>query len=144
MSFFELSTPMHMLDKTRREHHRLQDEVNIDNVFNFMVTANHIRDYVKKSGAVPEPILNAFFQEQDMLDCQDLCNKGKHMTLERNRPDPSTRIMSSQIGAGYIGEMVVGSGDTWLLVSGDRKVDIVELADRVLHKLESFFSKHSI
>ena len=42
MSFFELRTPRDLLEKAHREHDRLTCAFNIDNVFNFFVTAFHI------------------------------------------------------------------------------------------------------
>ncbi len=131
-----------MLDKAHREHQRLHEHPDIDNVFNFLVTANHIRDYVQKLGSAPQQAMHASLQDQDIKDCRDLCDKGKHVTLTK-RPDPSTRIMSSHIGAGMVGEMMVGGGDTWLLVSGDRQVDVERLGGRVIQKWECFFSTHS-
>jgi hypothetical protein len=54
---------------------------NIDNVFNFFVTAYHIQDYICKTGVVPQPALDAFLGDQDILDARDLCDKGKHLRL---------------------------------------------------------------
>lgn len=132
-----------MLDKAHREHARLKGCVDIDNVFNFMVTANHIRDYVERLGSVPQALLQSFLADQDLRDCRDLCDKGKHVRLTR-RADPSTRVMSSHIGAGYVGEMMVGAGDTWLLESSGRTVDIERLAERVMQKWGHFFSIHNL
>lgn len=42
-----------MLEKARREHARMSSSFDIDHVFNFFVTANHIRDYVEKTGRHP-------------------------------------------------------------------------------------------
>ena len=143
LAFFELATPRDMLEKARREHARLRGHWDIDNVFNFVVTANHIRDYVQRLGSVPGADMDAFLSDQDLKDCRDLCDKGKHVRLT-HRPDPSTRIMSSHVGAGMLGEMMVGAGDTWYLETAGRAVDIDHLADRVLKKWEHFFSLHAL
>jgi hypothetical protein len=132
-----------MLDKAHREHQRLRANFDIDNVFNFVVTANHIRDYVLRLGSVQRSDLEVFLDDQDLRDCRDLCDKGKHVRLTK-RADPTTRMMSSHIGVGVLGEMMVGAGDTWLLESGDRTVDIDRLADRVIQKWERFFSEHGL
>jgi phosphoglycolate phosphatase-like HAD superfamily hydrolase len=143
MNFFELSTPRHMLDKAHREYQRLRQCFDIDNVFNFLVTANHIRDYVQRLGTVPQSTLDAFLQDQDIKDCRDLCDKGKHVILTK-RTDPTARVINSHVGVGKVGEMMVGAGDTWLLESGGRKVDVGRLAERVIKKWESFFSTHAM
>ncbi len=143
MTFFELATPRHMLDKARREHARLRSCWNIDNVFNFVVTTNHIRDYVVSLRSVPTKELEAFLDDQDLKDCRDLCDKGKHVRLTK-RPDPTTRVMRSHVGTGMVGELMVGAGDTWYLESGSRTIDIEPLTDRVLQKWEQFFAKHAL
>jgi hypothetical protein len=53
VTFLELRTRRDMLMKAKREHSRLKTIFDIDNVFNFFVTANHIRDYIEKNGAAP-------------------------------------------------------------------------------------------
>lgn len=143
MAFFELRTPADMLAKARREHQRLRERFDIDNVFNFFVTANHIRDYIQKTEAVEKAIIDAFLQDQDMKDCRDLCDKGKHLTLTK-RTDPSTGIWSGCIGGAPIGELPIGGEDQWVLFSGDREIDVEWLADRVLAKWEAFFSTHGL
>lgn len=144
MTFFELSSPRHMLEKAHREHARLRQCVDIDNVFNFFVTAYHILDYVKKLGSVPKSDVKTFSKDQDIEDCGDLCNKGKHVILDRDRPDPSTRITRNSIGGGMVGEMMVGAEDMWFLETGGRKVDVMRLAERILQKWEAFFATHSL
>ena len=97
MGFFELSAPVHMLDKARRELDRLERVLDIDNVLNFFVTAYHIKDYVESSGRIPKPALEKLFEDPDMRFCQALCNKGKHLVLTRSA-DPSTRIPAASSG----------------------------------------------
>ena len=143
MAFFDLISPRQMLEKAQREHARLKERVDIDNVFNFMVTANHICDYVERLGSVPQAALASFLADQDLRDCRDLCDKGKHVRLTR-RTDPSTRVMSSHVGAGHIGEMMVGAGDTWLIESSGRRVDVQNLAEQVMRKWVKFFATHNL
>ena len=143
MTFFELRTPRDMLEKAKREYNRLRQQFNIDNVFNFFVTAYHIHDYVLKTNAVPQVDLEQFAKDQDIRDCRDLCDKGKHLRLDK-RADPSTIIWNGTIGGAPIGALPIGGGDKWVLFSGNREVDIEWLAERVLSKWESFFSAHGL
>src|ERR1700734_3582872 len=89
MSYFQLQTPRDMLEKARREHDRLFADFNIDNVFNFFVTAYHIQDYIKMAGSVPRAVLRSFLNDPDLKAARDMCNKGKHMMLTQG-PDPVT------------------------------------------------------
>ena len=76
MGFFELGTAEKMLEKAKRELARLEDDVSIDPVFNFFVTAYHIVDTLPKK-------LKADVLKEDLIQrCADACNKAKHMKLD--------------------------------------------------------------
>lgn len=143
MAFFELRTARDMLAKAHREYDRLTANFDIDNLFNFFVTANHIRDYLQKSKAVPAGVLHAFLQDPDLLDCRDLCDKGKHLTLTQ-RADPTTDTMSGCYGGAPYGAMPYGGGTVWLLYTGKRSVDVQQLASRVVAKWDAFFSANNL
>jgi len=143
MAFFELRTPRDMLEKTRREHQRLAASFDIDNIFNFFVTAYHISDYIRKTASVTQFVLDTFLQDQDIKDCHDLCDKGKHLTLTK-RADPTTVIWSGCIGGAPIGELPIGDGDKWGLFVGEREVDVLWLSERVLAKWDEFFASNDL
>lgn len=143
MAFLELRTPRDMLDKARREYARLAENFNIDNVFNFFVTANHIRDYIEKNGTVKQSLIDRFFTDQEMQDCRDLCDKAKHLRLTK-RTDPLTHKWSGCIGGAPIGALPIGADGEWELWSNDRAVNIERLAERVLQKWEEFFELHGL
>ena len=143
MAFLELRTPRDMLDKAEREYARLQANFDIDNVFNYFVTANHIRDYIMKNNSVPQAVMDSFFSDQDMKDCRDLCDKAKHLKLTK-RPDPQTHKWSGCIGGAPIGVLPIGGDGEWELWSNDRAVNIQQLAERVLNKWRDFFATHCL
>lgn len=140
MSFFHLRTPKDMLEKAHREHGRLTTSWNIDNLFNFFVTAYHIRDYILMTGAVERSELDEFFRDPDMSACRDMCNKGKHLTLVRQPEDPKTLMWSGCLGGAPLGSMPLGAGDVWVLHTADRAIDVKCLAERVLAKWDAFFA----
>ena len=143
MAFLELRTPRDMLEKARREYARLSGRFDIDHVFNFFVTANHISDYVKESGTVPQAELDVLFQDQDLKDCRDLCDKAKHLRLTK-RADPMTHKWGGEIGGAPIGMLPIGADGEWELWSGDRAVEITPLATRGLEKWDLFFEKNGL
>lgn len=143
MALFELKTPRDMLEKARREHQRLVERFDIDNLFNFFVTAYHISDYVRKTGATPQVELDTFLHDQDIKDCRDLCDKGKHLSLTK-RTDPTTHVWSGCIGGAPLNALPLNGGDKWILLTGDREVDVEWLAERVLAKWDAFFTTHGL
>lgn len=143
MSFFELRSPRDMLEKARREYQRLVCNLDIDNMFNFFVTAYHIKDYIDVMDAVENEIIEQFFTDFDMMDCRSLCNKGKHLTLTRST-DPRTVVWSNLVGGAPFGVIPPGGDSRWMLFTGGREVDVKRLAERVLAKWGKFFEENGL
>lgn len=137
MALFTLITAQDMLAKAHRERERLGQQFHADHVFNFFITANHIKDYVKHSGSVKQVVLEEFQKDQDISDCRDICDKGKHFKLTK-RFDPSTSQFSGCVGGAPVGMLPVAGGDVWMVEFENRSVDILVLARRVLEKWEKF------
>src|ERR1700691_4916692 len=121
-----------MLEKARREHTRLTAAFNIDNVFNFFVTAYHIQDYIKNTRAVPRATLDAFLKDQDIQDARDLCDKGKHLRLTK-RPNPSTtRQVLGPLNTVPLNTLPLNAYEEhWVLQSGSRTTRVATLANRI-------------
>lgn len=102
-AYFELSSPKDMLSKARREYQRLSKCINIDNVFNFFVTAYHIRDYIESTNSVEKNMIDNFFKDPELQICRDLCNKGKHLFLDNRSHDPNlmTHVWKGFFGGGH-------------------------------------------
>ena len=142
-NYFELRAPRDMLEKAKREHERLTENFNIDNVFNYFVTAYHIQDYFDEKSVIKDEV-KIFLKDQDLEDCKDLCNKGKHLALSRGRPDPRTQIMRGFINGAPLNTMSINAGKKWIMHLDNRIVDIELLANRVLVKWDDFFLKHNL
>lgn len=142
-SFFELKTPRDMLKKAERELIRLQADFSIDNIFNFFVTAYHVRDYVEEARKVSTRDLDSFFSDPDLQACQALCNKGKHMRLS-GHPNAMTDIASGGYGCHSFGEAAFGEGDIRRLFYADRAVDVRSLPARVIQKWDQFLLKNGL
>ncbi|MDP3338426.1 MAG: hypothetical protein Q8S51_16765 [Rhodoferax sp.] len=116
--FFDLVTPRDMLEKAKRELARLEAQVNVDNVYNFYVTACHIQDYVRKTNPSKIGELEKFLAQQDLTDCQDLCDKGKHLKLtKKNRPDPQAIVYDNLLsGNTPLGSIKFDEDPEWMLI----------------------------
>ena len=132
MGFFELGTAEKMLEKAKRELARLEDDVSIDPVFNFFVTAYHIADYLD------ERLEEKVKKESWFRLCRDAGNKAKHMELTHS-PDPeATKDYYLADGLGVQG---VRWGIQW--PDGEFR-EVVSFAREVIAKWEEFFVKHGI
>jgi hypothetical protein len=80
--FFEMTTPAHLLQKLEREYEGWRQEpVNTDRAWNFFVTAEHLPDWLARTGPrLPKGFsYKKFKQENSLLRiCSHLANGGKH------------------------------------------------------------------
>ena len=147
MSFFELRTPRDMLEKSKRERVKLCKQIDIDNVFNFFVTAYHIRDYINKSDVLPQTKIEEFFKDSDLRACRDLCNQGKHMTLTRSdNLDTNIAKHYGRLGGARLGLMRLGhvQMESWTLCIGGKSLEVKALAERIINKYEQFFEANNL
>ncbi len=141
-----LGSSADMLSKARRELSRLRDDVNIDTVFNFFVTAYHVQDYLRAEEPNCAGDVDALLTDPDLIVCRSICNQGKHLRVDRkaNPVGAKVSVRSGVIGIGVVGEMVVGAGILWDLTYDGTSHDPIALSERVLAKLEAFFDAHGI
>lgn len=143
MGFFGIKTPADLLKKLESEYERFQTDSSDENLYNFFLTANHLKDYLKNTNAVKQVILDIFASDQDIRDGKDPCDKAKHHTLT-GRPNPTTWTWTGEIGGAPIGMLAVGAGDKRIMFSGSREIDVDWLADRVMLKWRGFFTIHGL
>lgn len=139
-----LGSSTDMLSKARRELARLREDVNIDTVFNFFVTAYHVQDYLRADA--PKGDVDALLTDPDLVVCRSICNQGKHLKVDRKASPVGAKVSgrSGIVGIGVVGEMVVNAGILWDLTYDGTSHNPISLAERVLAKLEEFFAAHSI
>jgi hypothetical protein len=143
MSTLELKTPRDILEKAKRELIRLKAELNVDNVFNFFVTAYHIQDYIKNSKSAPQANLDAFIKGSEIQLCKDMCNQGKHLKLS-NKKNLNTTHLSGTFGGAPFGALPFNSSGMWLVMSDNQAMEVEILANNVIKKWEEFFKDNNI
>jgi hypothetical protein len=151
-AFFDLKSARDMLEKAKRERAKLTADLNIDNIFNFFVTAYHVRDYLMQAHGIPKLIVDAFVKNHPDLDmCHFICNKGKHLTLDpwKNEPDRNksasvSRVSGSAFNASAFNTTAFNAGPIQIFRVDGKEIDILNLPDRVLQGWEVFFVQHTI
>ena len=145
-----------LLEKVRRDEDRLykaiisQDSNSIsDSLFNFAVTAYHIKDWLKNEsiGGVERHI-----NSDPMLRlCADLCNGSKHKILNSAREvdDPAQSINNSELTC----DMTSITADSTIPINGHtlrielasgKQVEILDFASKVLNSWEVFFKEQKL
>ena len=146
-----LKTPRDMLSKLHRERTRLDEEVNPDNLFNFVVTGYHIKDWIKNDPSVPQAAKDdlASIRSNPFLGaCRDVANASKHFTLDKGYKGQVAAKTSatSGWGIGGYGKGPYGVGEYSIVVvlTDGQRFDARELAQGVIGLWEAFFAKHSL
>ena len=139
-----LGSSTDMISKARRELARLRDDVNIDTVFNYFVTAYHVQDYLRAEA--PKDDVDALLTDADFTICRSICSQGKHLKVDRKAKPVKAKVSgrSGIVGFGVVGEMVVAGDKPWDLTYDGVSHDPIALAERVLATLENFFVAHGI
>lgn len=75
-----------------------------------------------------------------------MCDVSKHYKLtHKGRLTPGTFTLTGEIGGAEIGVLEVGGGDKWLMTTeGNREIDVIWLAERVMQKWRELFVKHGL
>lgn len=146
--FFDLKTPLDMLEKAKRELARFEETASVDHVFNFLISANHLRDFAGCDPKIPDAALKAFMGEPDIQLCAALANKAKHfkLRLKPGRPDPDTFHFDHTLSGGMAlsGGMKLSTGHEWLLVTAPGvEQEFRPLAHRIVASWVRFLGKHS-
>jgi hypothetical protein len=160
---FQLETPRDMLAKARREHSRLRDALKsqdlthiADAIFNFAVTAYHVKDWLKASASAKysETDVENYLQAHHQLRlCGEICNASKHKILI---PPPADAMNVTTSATGTCTQATLDPNSIKLelddapafrvkIVSFDgSRFEVGEFASDVLAAWEQFFSQKGL
>jgi hypothetical protein len=82
----DFGTPRNLFEKLRRDNEKLDENVNGDNVFNFVSTAFHLQHWIKNSplisAEVMKRILRRISKEGFIKHCQNIVRAKEHFKVE--------------------------------------------------------------
>ena len=136
--FFGLKSPRDMLEKARGEFTRMQADLSTNNVFNFVITANHIWDYAKDSGIPMDQLPSA----GDFQLCRELCNMAKHLSHKYTYKDNKYSEESVKLWAEGLWAEGLWDGKQAIFEFEGKQVDIIEFAMRVIDGWDAFLTQH--
>ncbi len=151
---YGFQTPRDLLEKLKRDGAKLDSATDLeqqrDAVFNFVVTAYHLTDWIKEGPAKNAPTvqtdLDALRKDLSIQVCQDLCHASKHYILRRHKPKVSNTVpFDGRLGSFALGYSALGQEkpDLAILV-GSTRYDIRDLRDKVLALYAAFFQRNSL
>jgi len=141
---YRFNKPVELLEKLRRERDRLRhaltlqsDEEMADHLFNLVVTAFHIKDWLKESSkgqTYSVSDVESYVQSTQVLSaCRDLCNSGKHFQIDRYTP--ATRDVYGSAGASVVIKV---------LMCDSTKYEALDMADQAIAAWERFFNRYGV
>jgi len=160
---FELDSPQDLLAKARREQTRLREAIDTQNrtqiadaVFNFAVTAYHVKDWLKKSVAEsyrPKDVETYLHSVRVLRVCREICNASKHRGLDEPAKDteavtasaaPVTSPMRLQIGeVSFEAEQPPSFRIKVVTLDGSR-FEVMDFSAQVITAWERFFTSHGL
>ena len=132
--FFDISSAQDLLEKAKRDYISLCDNLNTDNIFNFFVTIYHVKDYILVQRLANKQSIEKIFEDNDFQICELICNKGKHLGVNRN----ATQSFQAHADT-YFGNDVI-----YEAICDGKKIEVVELGKRLIEKWETFFKENGI
>jgi hypothetical protein len=143
---YGFQTPRDLLEKLKRDGDRLWSDVTPDNLFNYVVTAWSLIDWIKNGPAVGDPVLESarkmLLDDPYLQVCRDLTNHSKHFTL---RYSPSVTGVASVGGYGTVPYGSAGYGQgTYAIQAGADTYYVHDLIGEVLLLYETFFATYGL
>lgn len=148
-TFFKI-TSRELLEKVKLDYEILVKDTNGYNIFNFFVTAYHLKDYiVNEFGLNENKDIRTFKNMQELLDLAGfIANKGKHFkVINKNYKTMETRFYSGK----HDGTMLFdgthhydGKVEYKVFYGEDKVKEVKELAKELLNCWKDFFVEKEI
>jgi hypothetical protein len=163
---YKLKTPRDLFGKLEREAAKLRSDPSGDNVFNFMVTAYHLVDWLSNGPGATDFALTADIDATLRSNvyvriCRDVCHASKHFGIDPTRHSyrgkdkaPVVKDVISHPGETHFADwggftprayqMIMARG-AWVSVTVDTEAyDLQDVVREVLQLYEDFLSSHGL
>lgn len=146
-TFFTL-TSKELYEKAQLEYKTLIEDISPYNIFNFFVTAYHLKDYIKSEFRLNESRdIRAFGDMEELLNLAGfVANKGKHFELN-NSHNMETRFYSGKADCTMLvdGTWCIGEGEAYKIMDSDGVVhSIQDVAKRLMDEWGKFIDEKEL
>lgn len=135
-----------LFKKLERDGELLEQEVNSDRFFNFVVTAYHLCEWVEKDPHVAGTVKNdvkTVRKNKHIAICRDIANASKHV---QSGPDYSNQMEGRTESTQAYGSSSYGKGQEEITVTllDNSVITALSLKDEVLNVWRRFLRGHSL
>ena len=146
---YGLSSSKDLFAKLRRDGRLLEQEVNSDHLFNFVVTGYSLIDWIKNDPSVPgiaKASAAILYSDGWLRVCGDLATAAKHFVLSTRVPITNHTSTSRGFGQGRWGKGAWGIGEESIVITLDdgSTYSCLDLVNGVLQTWQGFFTQHRI
>ena len=138
-----------LFNKMKKDLEVLLDEINTDNIFNFFVTAYHLKDYVKNEfGEINEDEIRNFENMNQFLDIAGfIANKGKHFKLNNERyENMESRYYSGKFDGTMLfdGTSRFGEGEKYKVKIANEVFEVEKIANNIFECWQKFLEEKDL
>jgi hypothetical protein len=134
---YGLQTAHDLFDKLQRDVQLLDEEVTSDRMFNVVVTARHLAEWIEKERGIR---LNELHDTDLFKTCRDIANASKHFELtKQTEVDEVSSSRGYGVGRYGKGGFGVGEESISIKVKSQDPVNALEFARRLIDLYRPFF-----
>lgn len=106
-SLHDFETPRNLFEKLIRDSEQLDKNPEGDKIFNFVSTAWHLHEWIKKSpiasSQTVKGILKGIIKDENIIHCQNIVSAKEHFRVTHNKKDKSAQM--------HIGDKTINVAD---------------------------------
>ncbi|WP_029922414.1 hypothetical protein [Nevskia soli] len=148
---YGLTSIRDLFAKLQRDAAALDEEVNSDRMFNFVITGYSMIDWVKNDPSVPTAAkaavaVQALRDDIWLKACGELANASKHFVLKKQSPTTASATTAQGYGVGRYGMGGYGVGEESIdiLLNDGASFHCLDLVNGVVGSWQRFFLSHGI
>lgn len=142
---YGLKSARGLLEKLKRDGKLLEQQINTDRFFNFVITAYHLCDWAAKELSIERNQLS-IWGNIDIKICKDIANASKHFKLNYEATVAKKVDSKRGYGIGRYGKGNYGEGEEGINItlSDGSVINALELKNSVIELWTSFFDEHNL
>jgi hypothetical protein len=135
-------------DITHRPPLNLPDSHSTDEVYAFIQSVYHMKDWIKNDPALPNKITGAVEKYINKTRClgisADICNASKHATLTTSRSNESPDVKTRSFGLGLMEGLTPAIYVLYQITADGGSVGLHTFAQECLDAWDAFLRQHGL
>ena len=141
---YGLKNSRDLYEKLKRDANRLEEQVSSDAMFDFFITAHHLREWIKHDRALPRESrkrLTTIERRPEIKMCADIATASKHMSALRR--ETKIREVKSRKGFGHgrLGKGPFGNGEEEITIelNTGESINALDFCGKILELCRPLF-----